>query len=47
MKEKEEKYQFEIDEEQNGTRIDLVLSNLLADTSRSFIQKLLKRTKLR
>lgn len=33
-------YEFYIEEEQKGTRIDLVLSLSLPDTSRSFIQKL-------
>ena len=40
---KEEKYQFYIEEEQKGTRIDLVLSLSLPDTSRSFIQKLFEK----
>lgn len=40
MKWEETKYQFNIYEEQKGIRIDLVLSLALADTSRSFIQKL-------
>ncbi|MDD4377318.1 MAG: RluA family pseudouridine synthase [Eubacteriales bacterium] len=35
-------YKVIIDEEQKGTRIDLVLSLVLEDTSRSFIQKLLE-----
>ena len=43
MSEKEEKYQFYIEEEQKGTRIDLVLSLSLPDTSRSFIQKLFEK----
>ena len=43
MSEKEEKYQFYIEEEQKGTRIDLVLSLSLPDTSRSFIQKLCEK----
>ena len=43
MREKEEKYQFYIEEEQKGTRIDLVLSLSLPDTSRSFIQKLFEK----
>lgn len=36
-------YSFIIDEEMKGTRIDLVLSFLLPDTSRSFIQKLIEK----
>ena len=43
MSEKEQKYQFNIEEEQKGTRIDLVLSLSLPDTSRSFIQKLFEK----
>ena len=43
MCEKVERYQFYIEEEQKGTRIDLVLSLSLQDTSRSFIQKLLEK----
>ena len=43
MSEKEEKYQFYIEEEQKGTRIDRVLSLSLPDTSRSFIQKLFEK----
>lgn len=43
MCEREEKYQLYIEEEQKGTRIDLVLSLSLTDTSRSFIQKLFER----
>lgn len=43
MSEKEEKYQFYIEEEQKATRIDLVLSLSLPDTSRSFIQKLFEK----
>ncbi|WP_419023497.1 RluA family pseudouridine synthase [Emergencia sp.] len=43
MSEKEEKYQIYIEEEQKGTRIDLVLSLSLPDTSRSFIQKLFEK----
>lgn len=43
MSEKEEKYQFHIEEEQKGTRLDLVLSLSLPDTSRSFIQKLFEK----
>lgn len=35
-----QKYELYIDDQQKGTRIDLVLSLSLADTSRSFIQKL-------
>ena len=40
----EEKYTFLIDEESRGTRIDRVLSLLLAESSRSYIQK--KKEKL-
>lgn len=44
MMEKEERYeQFYIEADQQGTRIDLVLSLLLPDISRSFIQKLFER----
>ncbi len=43
MSEKVEKYQIHIEEEQKGTRIDLVLSLSLPDTSRSFIQKLFEK----
>lgn len=46
MKEKEQKYEFEIDAEQQGLRIDLVLSSALAETSRSFIQKLFEKDKI-
>ncbi|MGN0712575.1 MAG: RluA family pseudouridine synthase, partial [Anaerovoracaceae bacterium] len=38
-----EKYTFFIDEESNGTRIDRVLSLLLAESSRSYIQKLIEK----
>ena len=38
----QEKYTFAIDKETQSTRIDLVLSLLLAETSRSFIQKLIE-----
>lgn len=40
MNNETQKYELYIEEEQKGTRIDLVLSLSLADTSRSFIQKL-------
>lgn len=40
-------YQFYIDAEQKGTRIDLVLSLLLPEISRSFIQKLFERELVR
>jgi len=46
MNEKEQKYQIEIDGEQQGVRIDLVLSTALAETSRSFIQKLFEKEKI-
>jgi len=46
MMEKEQKYEIYIDEEQQGTRIDLVLSLALAETSRSFIQKLFEKDKI-
>ncbi len=46
MMEKEQKYEIYIDEEQQGTRIDLVLSLSLAETSRSFIQKLFEKGKI-
>jgi len=36
-------YQFDIEAEQQGTRIDVVLSLALPDTSRSFIQKLFEK----
>ena len=39
----EEKYNFIIDENYRGTRIDLVLSLLLPETSRSYIQKLIEQ----
>lgn len=38
----QEKYTFIIDKETQSTRIDLVLSLLLSETSRSFIQKLIE-----
>ncbi|MGN1413238.1 MAG: RluA family pseudouridine synthase [Anaerovoracaceae bacterium] len=38
-----EKYTFFIEEESNGTRIDRVLSLLLAESSRSYIQKLIEK----
>ena len=38
-----ENYSFEVEQDLEGTRIDLVLSLLLPDTSRSFIQKLIDR----
>lgn len=37
-----ENYSFEVEKDLEGTRIDLVLSLLLPDTSRSFIQKLIE-----
>ena len=37
-----DKYTFVIEKESQSTRIDLVLSLLLAETSRSFIQKLIE-----
>lgn len=46
MNEKEQKYEIEIDAEQEGVRIDLVLSSALAETSRSFIQKLFEKEKI-
>lgn len=46
MTEKEQKYEIYIDDEQQGTRIDLVLSLSLAETSRSFIQKLFEKGKI-
>lgn len=46
MNEKEQKYEIEIDAEQQGVRIDLVLSSTLAETSRSFIQKLFEKEKI-
>jgi len=46
MMEKEQRYEIYIDEEQQGTRIDLVLSLALAETSRSFIQKLFEKDKI-
>lgn len=42
----QEKYTFLIDKETKSTRIDLVLSLLLAETSRSFIQKLIEGGRL-
>ena len=42
----EEKYTFLIDEESKGTRIDRVLSLLLAESSRSYIQKLIEKGKV-
>ena len=42
----EEKYTFLIDEESRGTRIDRVLSLLLAESSRSYIQKLIEKGKV-
>lgn len=46
MNEKEQKYEIEIDAEQQGVRIDLVLSTALEETSRSFIQKLFEKEKI-
>lgn len=46
MNEKEQKYEIEIEAEQQGVRIDLVLSTALAETSRSFIQKLFEKDKI-
>ena len=46
MSEKEQKYEFEIDAEQQGIRVDLVLAAALEDTSRSFIQKLFEKDKI-
>ncbi|MFQ9894279.1 MAG: RluA family pseudouridine synthase [Emergencia sp.] len=43
MSDKETIYEFHTDEEQQGTRIDRVLSLALPDTSRSFIQKLFEQ----
>ena len=40
------KYNFFISEEYKSTRIDLVLSLLLPETSRSFIQKLIEGGRL-
>lgn len=42
----QEKYTFLIDKETQSTRIDLVLSLLLSETSRSFIQKLIEGGRL-
>ena len=42
----EERYTFLIDEESRGTRIDRVLSLLLAESSRSYIQKLIEKGKV-
>ncbi len=39
----DEKYTFIIDEESKGTRIDRVLSLLLAESSRSYLQKLIEK----
>lgn len=41
--ENENKYEFYVDENQKGTRIDLLLSTNLEGTSRSFIQKLFEK----
>lgn len=46
MNEKEQKYEIEIEAEQQGVRIDLVLSTALEETSRSFIQKLFEKEKI-
>lgn len=43
MMQQEQKYQFYIEEDQKGTRLDLVLSLSLPDISRSFIQKLFEK----
>ena len=43
MMHSEEIYTFLIDEESKGTRIDRVLSLLLAESSRSYIQKLIEK----
>ena len=42
----QERYTFFIDKETQSTRIDLVLSLLLSETSRSFIQKLIEGGRL-
>lgn len=47
MTEKEHVYEIEIDGEQQGTRIDLVLASALEETSRSFIQKLFEKEKIK
>ncbi len=47
MNPKEQKYEIEIEAEQQGTRIDLILSTSLAETSRSFIQKLFEKDKIK
>ena len=46
MNEKEQKYEIIIESEQQGVRIDLVLSTALAETSRSFIQKLFEKERI-
>jgi len=40
--EKKKLYEFVIEDDMNGTRIDMVLSALLSESSRSFIQKLIE-----
>ena len=40
---KEERYIFTIEEESRGTRIDRVLSLLLPETSRNYLQKLIEK----
>lgn len=47
MNEKEQIYEIEIEAEQQGVRIDLVLAAALEETSRSFIQKLFEKEKIR
>ncbi len=44
---KDRRYEFHIEEDQKGTRIDLVLSLLLPEISRSFIQKLFEKGMVR
>lgn len=43
---REEQYEFYIEEKQQGIRLDLVLSLLLPETSRSFIQKLFEKERI-
>ncbi len=46
MNDKEEQFEFYVGPEQAGTRIDRLLSEALADTSRSFIQKLFEKERI-
>ena len=47
MNDKEQKYELEIEGDQAGTRLDVILANALSETSRSFIQKLFEKDKIK